>query len=74
MWDCDKCGTTAIAGSVAVCPHCGADRPVAPTSDVSSDSAAQGGQEPDGNSAPEGSAPGAESDDTDIEEEDSAES
>lgn len=73
MWDCETCGTTAIADGVAVCPHCGADRPDAPTSDVSSDSAAQGGQESEGNSAPADSAPGAESGDTTQEEDDNAE-
>lgn len=69
MWDCENCGTSAIAGGVAVCPHCGAAGPSAPTSDVSPGSAAQGGQESGGNSAPTDSAPGAESGDTATEEE-----
>lgn len=26
MWDCEHCGTTNIAGSLEVCPHCQTDR------------------------------------------------
>lgn len=63
MWDCENCGTSAIAGGVAVCPHCGAEHS-APTPNVSAGSAAQGDQDSDGNSAPDGSLPRAEPADT----------
>lgn len=29
MWECENCGTTAIAGSLEVCPHCQTARDVA---------------------------------------------
>lgn len=30
MWDCEQCGTTNIAGSLEVCPHCQIERTPVP--------------------------------------------
>jgi hypothetical protein len=68
MWECDNCGTISIAGSVAVCPHCGVARTVAPAQDVSSGPPAQGGQDSE-ESRPEESAPSGGPDDAQEQEE-----
>jgi hypothetical protein len=54
MWDCEHCGTTFIAGSLEVCPHCQEDRTPEPAGDALPAEAAEEGVAPLTETTPSG--------------------
>ena len=57
MWDCEHCGTTNIAGSLEVCPHCQEPRTQEPVEVAASTEGAEEGTTPEVELTPSTSSP-----------------